>query len=295
MLSGVIIKGIGGFYYVKIESEIYECKAKGIFRRHGDKPLPGDRVQIQVVDTEKLIGNIEQIEPRLSELKRPAVANVNQIAIITALKHPEPDLMLVDKLIISAQKRGIKPIVCLNKIELDDIEASEMFSKEYMATGYEILCISAKQRVGLNELRNHLKGNITVFAGQSGVGKSTILNNIFNEWIMETGDISDKIKRGKHTTRHAQLIELEDGGYVVDSPGFSSFELDDLHHSELEKHYPEFNKYIGECRFNGCSHISEPGCIVKNAVDSGEISTGRYNRYINLYKTLESEYKNRYR
>ncbi|WP_024834559.1 ribosome small subunit-dependent GTPase A [Ruminiclostridium josui] len=288
MPLGIILKGIGGFYYVKQEGteDIYECKPRGVFRKNSVTPLPGDKVGFSIIDEAKKLGNIDEILPRKSELIRPAVANVDQIAIVVAAKAPNPDYMLLDKLLITAEMKNIRVIICINKIDLDDGNA-KIVRNAYSLAGYEIVEISSVRNVGYKLLKEELKGHITVFAGQSGVGKSTILNHIMDSWVMETGSVSNKIERGKHTTRHAELLELKYGGYVADTPGFSSFEITDIPYNELESYYPEFRPYINTCRFNSCSHITEPGCKIIEALERSEIDKNRYQRYIQLYKTLK--------
>lgn len=289
MPSGIIIKGIGGFYYVKVQDSIYECKAKGIFRKDAVSPLPGDNVSISVIDEEKKKGNIDKIQPRVSQLVRPAVANVNQVAVVLAAKSPQPDFMLADKLLITARRSGIDAFICINKIDLDEIKNFRKTAEAYAKANYRCVLLSSKLDIGFEDLKDMLKGRITVFAGQSGVGKSTILNRIMNTWVMHTGEISEKIERGKHTTRHAELVELDTGGYVVDTPGFSSLELGDLQYDELESCYPEFDFHKGKCRFTRCSHISEPDCSVKEALSQGAVDAGRYERYIELYTGLKQK------
>lgn len=291
MPLGTIVKGIGGFYYVKTSDEIYECKARGIFRKEDITPLTGDRVEITVTDEEKKTGSLDRIEPRSSQLIRPAVANVDQIAIVVAAKSPVPDFMLLDKLLITAEMKNVAPFICINKTDLDEKEEYRVLERSYSLAGYPILALSMLANSGYDILSAQLKDKITVFAGQSGVGKSTILNKVLDSLVMKTGAISQKVERGKHTTRHAELLELNEGGFVVDTPGFSSFELAELECSQLELYYPEFTKHLGKCKFTGCSHISEPGCEVKEALENGCISKGRYQRYCDLYNLLKSSHK----
>lgn len=289
MPFGTILKGIGGFYYVRSEDDqnIYECKPRGIFRKDSLVPVPGDKVVFSILDCSKKLGNIDEIQERKSELIRPAIANIDQIAIVVASKAPNPDFSLLDKLLITAEMKSINVIICVNKCDLDDGQMFKDISEIYGLAGYDCIELSSVKSTGFRALKERLKDRITVFAGQSGVGKSTILNHILEEWVMETGSVSDKIERGKHTTRHAELLELKFGGYVADTPGFSSFEIS-IPYSELENYYPEIRRNIGGCRFTSCSHISEPDCPVKEAVDKGEISQERYQRYIQLYTQLKS-------
>ncbi len=296
MPLGIILKGIGGFYYVKEDSSsnIYECKPRGIFRKDSIIPLPGDRVGFSILDEQDKVGCIDEIQPRMSELNRPAIANIDKLLLVVAVKAPSPDFMLIDKLLVTAEKKNIDALICINKIDLDDGTAKNIH-EAYSKAGYNCVEISSVKNTGYRALKEELKDHTSVLAGQSGVGKSTILNHIMDSWVMETGNVSDKIERGKHTTRHAEILELKYGGYVADTPGFSSFELSDIKYNELQDHYPEFGKYLNACRFTSCSHISEPGCPVREALERGEIDEGRYQRYIQLYNLLKDipQYKSK--
>lgn len=296
MPLGIILKGIGGFYYVKAEdiNGVYECKPRGIFRKDSITPLPGDIVNFSVLDEQAKLGSIDEILPRKSELVRPAIANINQIAVVIAAKAPNVDFMLLDKLLITAEMKNLRAIICINKIDLE-AETANKIREAYSLAGYDCIEISSVRNIGYGLLKKELKNQVTVFAGQSGVGKSTILNHIMDSWVMETGNVSHKIERGKHTTRHAELLELNFGGYVADTPGFSSFELENIPFNELDNYYPEFNKYVKMCRFNSCSHISEPGCLVQEALERGEVDVDRFQRYSQLYKLLKDipQYKSK--
>lgn len=288
MPIGIILKGIGGFYYVKDENDrvVFECKPRGIFRKDSITPLPGDKVEYGIIDEQEKKGSIDSILPRSSELVRPAIANIDQIIIVVAVKSPATDFMLLDKLLITAELKKIRAIICINKIDLDD-KVSKKIKEIYSNIGYACIEISSVKNIGYKNLQKELKDHTSVLAGQSGVGKSTILNNIMDSWVMETGFVSEKIGRGKHTTRHAEILELKYGGYIADTPGFSSFEISDIQYNELENYYPEFNKYLDTCRFKSCSHIAEPECNVKEALERGEIDDDRYQRYTQLYKMLK--------
>jgi len=292
---GIIIKGISGFYYIKTADKIYECKARGVFRKNSIVPLPGDRVEFSVIDDAENKGLIDKILERDCELTRPAVANVNQIAIVVAVKSPDPDLMLVDKLLVTAEIKNVNPIICINKIDLDNGNMSKKIHEAYSKAKYPVIHLSTKTCEGFEDLEKILTGKITVFAGQSGVGKSSILNVIMDSMIMKTGEVSHKIQRGRHTTRHAELLELKSGGYVVDTPGFSSFELSGIAFDKLDSCYREFEEYKTKCRFVGCSHLTEPQCGVKDALSKGEIDFGRYERYAQLYNILKEIDSNKYR
>lgn len=278
-MKGIIIKGIGGFYYVKCEDQkIYECKARGIFRKQNIKPIIGDKVLIEI-DKDK--GNIVEIKERHTVLVRPPVSNVDNLMIVIASKNPNPDFMLIDKMIVTAESKGIKPIICINKTDLDE---GEEIRKTYEMAGYPIFMVSTYEKEGLEKLKDFLKDKVTAFAGLSGVGKSSILNELI-DFYAETGDISDKIKRGKHTTRHVELFELEGGGFILDTPGFSSFEMEDIKASDLCEYFPEMREHDG-CRFKGCAHINEPDCGVKEKLKLGGIDTKRYENYKQIYEIL---------
>jgi ribosome biogenesis GTPase len=294
--AGTIIRGIGGFYYVASEDgSIVECKARGIFRKNKITPLTGDRVIFSMIDPARKKGSIDKIEERSTVLLRPAVANVNQMVAVIAAKSPEPDLMLVDKLLVTAEKKGIRVIVCINKTDLDEQDKIAILGRPYTIAGYDVIETNKQETDGFNELKSLLKGYVTVFAGQSGVGKSTLLNRIMNTLVMKTGELSDRLDRGKHTTRQVELLRLEEGGFVVDTPGFSSFELSGIDCQELQYLFPEFKDHIQHCRFKGCSHISEPDCGVKRAVDDKRIDCGRYDRYVELHALLKLEEESKYR
>lgn len=296
MPKGTIIKGIGGFYYVSSEDGgIYECKVRGIFRKSGLTPLTGDSVLFSVTDPLHKKGCIDHIEDRSTLLVRPAVANVNQLVAVIATTSPEPDLLLLDKILVTAEKTGIKAVLCINKTDLDGEYSRSILRDAYTAAGYTVIETNFLQDEGFIELKLLLRNHISVFAGQSGVGKSTLLNRVMNMLVMKTGELSDKIGRGKHTTRHAELTEIEGGGYVVDTPGFSSFELAGVSHTELEYFFHEFGDYRKYCRFKGCSHITEPDCGVKKAVGDNQIDSGRYGRYVDLYALLKHEDKLKYK
>lgn len=286
MLDGLIIKGIGGFYYIRTECGVVEAKARGKFRNKSLTPIVGDRVRVSITDEAGMKGSLDEILPRKNSFIRPPVANLDQIVITFAVKEPEPNLRLVDKLTVTALAAGVDCIICVNKIDIAPEEAKEL-AKVYETAGFPVVLSSSVSGEGADALRKMLAGKVTAFAGNSGVGKSSILNSILGGERMETGSVSEKIKRGRHTTRHVELLALPDGGYAFDTPGFSSFEVEGLKASELEKYFPEMQSYLGGCRFTGCAHINEPDCPVKEALSEGKISQSRYESYSELYEMLK--------
>ena len=291
-MQGKIVKGIAGFYYVHVpEKGIYECKAKGVFRKENQKPLVGDNVEIQILDEEKMLGNIDRLLPRKSELIRPAVANIDQALVIFSIVRPQPNFNLLDRFLIMMQQQHIPCVICFNKADLDEENAGMDYETVYRNCGYEVLRVSAKEREGVDKLYGILEGKTTTVAGPSGVGKSSLINCLQSDIIMETGDISRKIERGRHTTRHSEIIPLEHNTYILDTPGFSSLGLFDMEKEQLAGFYPEFAAYEKYCRYGGCAHISEPVCGVKEALAEGKISPVRYENYELLYEELKNRRK----
>lgn len=289
-MFGRIVKGIAGFYYISAEdSNIYECKAKGVFRNLGLKPLIGDYVSFDILDNEEMTGNITKVLERKNELIRPAVANVDQAMIIFAVKDPNTNFNLLDRFLILMMKQGINTIICFNKTDKVKNEELNTFKNTYQECGCQAVFISAEKREGMEELQKLLSGKTTVLAGPSGVGKSSIINLIQPEAFMETGCISEKIKRGKHTTRHSELIYVSKDTYLFDTPGFSSLHITDIDQNELKNYFAEFSEYEGHCSFRGCVHVNEPNCLVKSAVDNGKISEFRYKNYLQIYNELRTE------
>ena len=291
-MTGKIIKGIGGFYYVVCENGItYECKAKGVFRNRKIKPLVGDNVEIEILDEEKKLGNIEDILPRFNWLNRPAVANVDQTVIIFAVSAPAPNFNLLDRFLINMEQHEVPTVICFNKVDLEGFRQSEDICRSYTKSGYEVLFISAESGYGIDVLEAVIKGKTTVFAGPSGVGKSSTLNSLFPDANVQTGGLSEKIQRGKHTTRHSELMFVDDDTYIMDTPGFSSLYTEGIEAEDLKLYFPEIAAYTGTCKFNMCNHISEPGCLVKKAVSDGRISKMRYDDYVMIYNELKEKRK----
>lgn len=297
-MTGTIVKGIAGFYYVYVEgSGLYECKAKGAFRKAGIKPLVGDTVDINVINEENKIGNVEKIHPRKNSLVRPAVANVDQALVIFATSSPEPNFNLLDRFLVMMEYQEIPVHICFNKMDLTDDDWKNKLINIYENAGYQVHFTSAKHHDesksddGVAEIRELLSGKITTVAGPSGVGKSTLINNLKGDVVMETGSISEKIGRGKHTTRHSELIYLGDDTFIVDTPGFSSMYIPEFEKEDLKNCYPEFDKYSDECKFLGCVHIKEPKCGVKDAVERGDIASERYENYKLLFEEIAARRK----
>lgn len=289
-MEGKIIKGIAGFYYVHDgHSEIYECKAKGIFRNRNIKPLVGDDVEFTVLDEKEKTGNIDAILPRKNRLLRPAVSNVDQAVVVFAVTEPMPNLNLLDRFLVMMERQEIPVIICFNKIDLSGEAEIERLKAIYGPPGYPLHFISTYEASGLEELHRLIAGKTTVLAGPSGVGKSSITNYLQPEARMETGVVSEKIKRGKHTTRHSELFFVEEGTYMMDTPGFSSMYIEDLEPNELKDYFPEFSAYEDECRFLGCIHVGEKVCGVKTAVAEGKIDRSRYDNYLLLYQELKDK------
>lgn len=276
-MKGTIVKGIGGFYYVRCDDVVIECKARGKFRHNDITPLVGDNVEI-VLNGDK--GTIDKIYDRTSCLVRPYVANVTQAFIIFSLKNPDINIELLNKFLITCEYNNLKVYVCFNKLDIASEEANEAVEMVKKA-GYEVIFLKAKEGIGLEHIIEKLKGNVSVFCGPSGVGKSTTLNKIAGKEVMKTGEISEKVGRGKHTTRHSELIRVGQG-LVVDTPGFSSLDIDFITKEALKNCFPEFHSFLGECKFSGCLHYKEPSCKIKEAVANGNISEIRYNFYIKL-------------
>ena len=294
-MQGKIVKGIAGFYYVNTgDTSVYECKAKGIFRKDNIKPLVGDDVEIEIIDDEKGVGNITKILPRRNQLVRPPVANVDQAVILFAIVKPDPNYNVLDKFLIQMRRNNLPVIICFNKQDIATKEEQQELMDAYEKCGYEVIFISVHEGAGIDELCEKLKGKTSVVAGPSGVGKSSLLNKLHPDAEMETGELSKKIHRGKNTTRHSELFFIpslsdeKEKTYIFDTPGFTSLALKDVTAEDLPLFYPEFEPYEPFCRFGGCSHIAEPDCGVKKALQDGEISKVRYDNYKVIYEELKN-------
>lgn len=291
-MVGKIVKGIAGFYYVQVPgSGLYECRAKGAFRKDKIKPLVGDDVEIDVIDEAEKTGNVIDILPRSSELIRPAVANIDQALLIFATTQPEPNLNLMDRFLVMMESSGVPVTICFNKEDLADSDFEQKMRSIYESAGYEVIFTSAHEKSGIDIIVNKLKGKTSTVAGPSGVGKSSIINILTDGNKMETGAVSEKIGRGRHTTRHSELLYLGDDTYIMDTPGFSSIFLPEIDSLELSNLFPEFRGPSEECRFTGCAHHKEPDCGVKKAVMEGKITQSRYDNYLQMYLEMASKKK----
>lgn len=289
-MTGKIIKGIAGFYYVHDgASKVYECKAKGIFRNKKIKPLVGDDVKFDILDEKEQTGNITEILKRKNQLIRPAVSNIDQAMIVFAVSEPEPNLNLLDRFLIAMELQQIPVVLCFNKADLAGSEETKRLASVYEGAGYEVYFTSALDGAGLDTIRELLRGKTTALAGPSGVGKSSLTNLIQPDADMETGAVSEKIKRGRHTTRHSELFFVEKDTYVMDTPGFSTIYVEELKPEELSSCFPEFEAYTPDCRFLGCAHVGEKECGVKNAVSEGKIAKSRYENYRLIYGELKDK------
>lgn len=293
-MQGRIVKGIAGFYYVQTNEGQYECKAKGVFRKEKRKPLVGDWVTIEVLDETEMTGNLVDIKERKNALIRPEVANVDQTLLIFALESPKPNIAVLDRFLMMMERQEVPTIICFNKQDLVSDEEAQYWKEVYTRCGYQVLVCSAAKESGVDEVRRVIKGKTTVIAGPSGVGKSSMTNLLQERIQMETGIISKKLKKGKNTTRHSQVIWVDDNTFLMDTPGFTSLDTIPVEKEELRFYFPEFLPYEGKCRFNGCLHINEPDCVVKDAVEEGRIAHSRYTNYKLFYEERKEMEKRRY-
>lgn len=286
-MIGKIIENISNLYKVEVNREIYEATARGKFKNENQTPVVGDNVEIDITDKEKHIAVIEKIIPRKVYIKRPKLANITQIVFVLSSKHPKPDLLMLDKQLAFAEFLGIKSVIVLNKIDLDQKEEFKKIKAIYEKIGYPVIETTAKEKKGIDALIKILKNNINAFSGNSGVGKSTLINGIFDREITKEGEISKRNKRGKNTTTSIKLYEIEQNTYIADTPGFSTFDISEIEYNELEKHFKEFREHIKNCEFVGCTHIKEEKCGIKTAIQEDKISQDRYNRFCKIYEELK--------
>lgn len=283
--DGIIIKGIGGFYYVETAGEIFECKARGAFRKQGIKPLAGDRVVFSVND--KAENTIEEIKPRTSVLMRPPVANIDKLFVVSSTCEPQPVFLIIDRLIAIAETRGIEPVVLFTKADLAD---AEKYVSVYKKAGFKSFAVSGTDGTGVEQVRAELEGHVSAFSGNSGVGKSTLLNAVDPSLSLKTGEISEKLGRGRHTTRQSELFKVK-GGYVADTPGFSSLELEEdeiILKDDLPFAFREFEQYIGQCKFTSCLHVRDKGCRILQAVEDGDICRSRHESYCAMMEQVSA-------
>lgn len=302
MLEGLIVKALSGYYYVKPlregnvvsgEDPSVQCRARGIFKKRGESPLVGDRVIYSL--TENGEGTVDEILPRSSQLIRPPVANVHLAVLLFSIKEPDLSLLLLDKFLVHVEHAGLKALICLTKQDLADEsdDSAERARKLYEGIGYEVIVTSSLHGMGTEVVKERLAGTISVFSGQSGVGKSSLLNALMPGLSLETSEISMRLGRGRHTTRHVELIELDNGGFVADTPGFSQLDFQELGVEELSSSFREFVPFAENCRFRGCSHTHEPGCRVIEAKDEGLIAPSRYEHYVEFFTEMKDK-KRRY-
>lgn len=289
-MNGLIIKGIGGFYYIQTEKGIIEAKGRGIFKNRGITLCVGDEVNVELTKEDETKGVIDEIYPRKNIFVRPPIANVDKFIVVFAAKDPEPNFPVIDKFLITAELHNIEPVICINKCDLVTVEELAKIKAIYENV-YKVICVSSLTGEGLEDLMEIISGEKIAFAGPSGVGKSSILNALHPEAKMETGEISQKTKRGKHTTRHVEIFNLDGGAMLFDTPGFTSFEITDIEPEELMNYYPEFSAYLGKCKFDNCRHLKEPECAVREAVKNKEIHIFRYKSYIANEEELKSKKK----
>jgi len=291
-MQGIIIGNISNTYKIKIDTKIYDAFARGKFKNEEITPLVGDKVEIEVTDEEKQTAIIETVLLRKNEIKRPKMANIDQIIFIVSTKNPKPDLLMLDKQLAYVEMLGIEPIIIINKIDLQDTYIQ--IQNLYTSIGYKTIVTSAKQAQGIEDVRRVLKNKISVFSGNSGVGKSSIINALFGRDKTQEGEISQKNKKGKNTTTDTKLYELEENTYIADTPGFSSFEISEIESTELDQYFREFKQEVSNCEFVGCTHIKEECCGIKNAIEAGRISQERYERFCKIYEELKDKEKHKW-
>lgn len=286
-MHGIIIENISNLYRIKAENKIYEATARGKFKQNEITPVVGDNVEFEILDEENRKAVIEEIGERKVYIKRPKLANITQIIFVVSSKDPKPDLLMLDKQLAFAEFLKINSVIVLNKTDLDKKEAFKEIKKIYEKIGYKVIITDAKNKQGIEDLKAEMKNNINAFSGNSGVGKSTLINGIFDKDITEEGEISKRNKRGKNTTTSIKLYEIDDNTYIADTPGFSTFDISEIESKNLEKYFREFKENIINCEFVGCTHIKEENCGIKTAIQEGKIDISRYNRFCKIYNELK--------
>ena len=290
-MQGFIIENIANLYKIKDKDNIFEATARGKFKKDEITPVVGDFVEYDIIDQEKKKAVITEIKERKVYIKRPKIANITQIIFVISSKDPRPDLLMLDKQLAFAEYLHIKSIIVLNKIDLDKKQEFEQIKKIYQDIGYKVIETNAKDRIGIEKLKEAMKNEINAFSGNSGVGKSTLINGIFKKDITEEGEISKKNKRGKNTTTAIKLYEVVKNTWIADTPGFSTFEINEIESTDLDKYFKEFKDRIKDCEFIGCTHIKEENCGIKKTVEEGKISKDRYERFCKIYKELKEKEK----
>ena len=297
-MQGLIIENISNLYKIKTKKGTYEANARGKFKKEEITPVVGDKVEIQILDEENKKAVIEKIEPRTTYIKRPKMSNITQLILVVSSKNPKPDLLLLDKQLAFAEYLEIKPIIVLNKTDLDKKKEFEKIKEIYQNIGYTVIETIAKEQEnnlsGIQELKKYLKWNINAFSGNSGVGKSTLINAIFKDTITQEGEISQRNKKGKNTTTSTKLYEIDENTYIADTPGFSTFDISEIEYKELDKYFKEFKPLVANCEFVGCTHIKEENCGIKNALQQGKIDSSRYDRFCKIYEELKEKDKYKY-
>ena len=304
-MQGLIIENISNLYKIKTKKGIYEANARGKFKKEEIIPVVGDKVEIQILDEENKKAVIEEIQKRTTYIKRPKMSNITQLVLVVSSKNPKPDLLLLDKQLAFAEFLGIKAIIVLNKTDLDKKKEFEKIKEVYQNIGYTVIETIAKDledipeksdihSIGIHNLEKNLKGNINAFSGNSGVGKSTLINAIFKDTITQEGEISQRNKKGKNTTTSTKLYEIDENTYIADTPGFSTFDISEIEYRELDKHFKEFKPLLDDCEFVGCTHIKEEKCGIKQALQQGKIDNGRYERFCKIYEELKEKDKYKY-
>lgn len=293
-MQGLIIENISNLYKIKSGNNIYEAVARGKFKNDNITPVVGDNVEIDITDKENKKAVIEKILERKIYAKRPKIANITQMIFVLSSKDPKPDILMLDKQLAFAEFLGVKSVIVLNKTDLDNKKQFKEIKTNYEKIGYKVIETQAKDGIGIDELKNTLKSNINVFSGNSGVGKSTLINAIFKDQITQEGEISKKNKKGKNTTTYIKLYEIDENTYIADTPGFSTFDISEIESKDLCKFFKEFKKFIKDCEFIGCTHIKEENCGIKRALEDGKITESRYQNFCKIYQELKEKEKRKW-